>query len=84
MELYEKLASDELVWVAHVIHLLEVLSPGGFKRALLAVEFRPSLLEVCFVELCGHLAPDLNALHFCQVTLVLEILPICFVEFRPD
>lgn len=64
MELYQVLASDEFIRVADVVHF-----PLSFLT-----------LQVLTVEIRCHLALDLNALDFSKVTLVLQVLPISFVE----
>lgn len=40
-----------------------------------------SLRVICLVELGGHLTPDFNTLDSRKVPLILEVNPICFIEF---
>lgn len=68
MQLDQVLTSNEFIRVAHVEHLA---------LGLLS-------LEILCVEIRGHLTLDLYALDFSEITLVLKILPIGFVEFRPN
>ena len=69
MEVHQILAGNKFIRVANIEHLLLYFI---------------SLLEVLFVEVRGHFAPDFNALDSGEVPLVLQVLPIRFIQLGPD
>ena len=68
MEVDEVLATDEFVGVAHVKHFALSLLP----------------LEVLSIKVRCHFTLNLNALYFRQVTPVCQVLPVGFVQLRPN
>lgn len=68
MQIHQVLTGDELVWVADVE----------------AFRLVPRLTQVLLVKDWRHLAPDLDTLHVCKVTLSSQIQPVRLVKFWPD
>jgi len=66
----EVLAGDEFVWVADV--------------ELLFVVVLITRIQIRLIKVRRHLTPHLNTLHVRQVSLLLQVQPIGFVQFRSD
>ena len=65
MQVNQVLTSQKLVWVIHI--QVRTSSASG--------------IEVLLVELGCHLAPNLDALNPSEETLLLQIQPVCLVQF---
>lgn len=69
MQLNQVLAGDELIWITNIENLA----------------VRCSLpLQVLTVEIWSHFTLHLNTLHFSQVSLILQVLPVGLIQLRSN
>ena len=79
MHLHQELTSNELIRIANIVHLLQAFAASLLDPTLLSLQLWPSLFKIGFIEFSSHFTPNLNALDFSQVALILKVLPIGFV-----